>query len=292
MPRLPKKGLDYFPIDLDMDQDDKIFMIEAELGELAFGRLIKLLMDIYRNGYIKKWGEEEALIFAGKKRIPVNELKELVNAAIKRGFFDERLWITYGVLTSSGIQKRYIKACENRNQIVIEEKYKLFDVDDFSEKIKSRFKFIKSDEKPVKTDTKPIIPDPGTQSKAKERRGKQSKGNDACVPVDNPPPPEPPPEDPAGNRTSGSSPPNGFISQLAHLLDDNMLFDPFRYDRKTIQDLAGVLCRQEAADLNYVRLVLLKTHGDHSVETPEGYFIWAVKNGKYLAEWRARASPG
>jgi hypothetical protein len=40
-----KEGLEYFPVDVDMAQDDKIYMIEVECGLEGFGLLMKLLMN-------------------------------------------------------------------------------------------------------------------------------------------------------------------------------------------------------------------------------------------------------
>lgn len=43
MARPQKQGLDYFPIDTNMDQDDKIALIESKHSVTGFGVLIKLL---------------------------------------------------------------------------------------------------------------------------------------------------------------------------------------------------------------------------------------------------------
>ena len=136
MARPVKTGLDYFSLDVDIDQDDKIYMIEAELGELSFGRIIKLFAEIYRgDGYFKKWEEEDVLIFCGKKSIPIEEAKKLVTLAVKRGLFDKVMFNQYKILTSRGIQKRFISACENRAKIQIFEEFSLFDESDFNMKI-------------------------------------------------------------------------------------------------------------------------------------------------------------
>lgn len=263
MSRLPKTGLDYFTLDVDMDQDDKLCMLEAELGELAFGRFIKLLMAIYREGYYKKWGEEEQLIFASKKNIPILELKNLVLSALNRNLFDKNLFEKYGILTSSGIQKRYIKASENRNQIVIHKLFTRVDINDFSEKIKSKINLVNSDIKAIKSDIKAIIPDSGTQSKAKERKGKQSNG--------------------PGIKSN-------LIKELSEkikrLLEDNFLFDSFQYDGQTIKEITTSLVNQNTTDLGYVRYVLNQMRADDSVDNPEGYFLWAIKKGEYLEKWR------
>jgi hypothetical protein len=115
-----KEGLDYFPLDWDIDEDDKICLITAELGEPAFGRLIKILAKIYHDGgYYKKWDEETEMLFASRKGIPLEELRILINTALKRDFFDPGIYGKYRVLTSPGIQKRYIEIVKKRKEIFI-----------------------------------------------------------------------------------------------------------------------------------------------------------------------------
>ena len=50
MARPQKIGLDYFPLDTDIDQDDKVAIIEAQHGMLGFSVVIKLLMKIIMTG--------------------------------------------------------------------------------------------------------------------------------------------------------------------------------------------------------------------------------------------------
>ena len=42
MVRPLKAGIDYFPLDTNMEQDDKIALIEAKYGVLGFGVIIKI----------------------------------------------------------------------------------------------------------------------------------------------------------------------------------------------------------------------------------------------------------
>ena len=120
MARPIKPGLDYFPLDWDIDEDDKICLIAAEVGELAFGRLIKLLAKIYHDGgYYKKWDEETEMLFATRKGIPLEELRILIHTALKRDIFDPGIYGKYRILTSAGIQKRYIEVVKKRKEVFI-----------------------------------------------------------------------------------------------------------------------------------------------------------------------------
>lgn len=112
MARPLKNGLDYFPMDVDFFDDDKIAFVSAKFkseGELI---AIKLLCRIYRNGYYCKWGEDEAILFAMKTLGNIDKLdilKSVVEELLERDFFNKELFEKYGVLTSRGIQKRYEK---------------------------------------------------------------------------------------------------------------------------------------------------------------------------------------
>lgn len=131
MPRPIKQGLDYFPIDVDMGGDDKIELIEAVHGIEGFGIIIKLLMKIYRAGYFYPWTERERTLFAGKINKDVEYIQKIVDDAIRWGFFDKKIYKEHRVLTSSGIQKRYLKATKRRDKIKMYAKILLVDVNEY-----------------------------------------------------------------------------------------------------------------------------------------------------------------
>lgn len=57
----PKKtGLDYFPLDVYLD--DKFKFVEIKFKLEGFAIVIKLLQKIYANGYYIEWGEDEELL--------------------------------------------------------------------------------------------------------------------------------------------------------------------------------------------------------------------------------------
>ena len=117
MARPIKEGIDYFTFDVDMDSDDKIYMIEAEHGLEGFAILIKLLMEIYRNGYYYPWNDRTRLVFSGKRKIDLQKVIAVTDSALQCGFFDKRLFEQYGILTSHGIQKRFINAKKRHKKI-------------------------------------------------------------------------------------------------------------------------------------------------------------------------------
>lgn len=127
MARPIKEGLEYFPLDCDIDQDDKITLIEAQHGLIGFGIAIKLLMKIYNNSYFYEWTEKEQLLFSKRVNVNINEVNVVINDLIKWGFFDKDLFEREKILTSSGIQKRYLAAVGRRQKVKIIKKYLLLD---------------------------------------------------------------------------------------------------------------------------------------------------------------------
>lgn len=86
MARPTKTGLDYFPLDVDMDQDDKLFFIEAKYGLISFAIIVRILMLIYKDGYYKYYSEDkEAFMLAKRLSVDVNVLKNVINDCINDG---------------------------------------------------------------------------------------------------------------------------------------------------------------------------------------------------------------
>lgn len=134
MARPIKAGLDYFPLDVHLD--DKFELIEAEFGLDGFGVVVKLLQKIYgEQGYYIEWTNEVALLFGRRVGLGGNVVSEIVSASVKRGIFDQDIFDKYSILTSKGIQKRYFEAVSRRKNITIENQYLLVKVGDFKDNV-------------------------------------------------------------------------------------------------------------------------------------------------------------
>ena len=117
-----KSGLDYFPLDVHLD--DKFALIEAEFGLTGFGVVVKLYQKIYgERGYYVEWTSEVALLFAHQIGVGGNVVSEIVSAAIKRGIFDKEKFDRYSILTSKGIQDRYFEAVSRRVNLKVKQEY-------------------------------------------------------------------------------------------------------------------------------------------------------------------------
>ena len=130
MARPNKEGLDYF--ELDCHVDDKVRLIQAEYGLKGIAVVVLLLQQIYgERGYYMTWDVERSLLFAseiGSAGGDHNLILEIVSACIKRGIFSQELYQKYGILTSSGIQKRYFNATTRREIVRVRKEYLLVSV--------------------------------------------------------------------------------------------------------------------------------------------------------------------
>ena len=102
-----KQGIDYFPLNTDFFQDVKVRKILRACGPNAVSVLICLLCNIYRdNGYYILWDEDLPFFIADEVGVSEGCVKEILLKAVQVGFFDVEKHSAYGILTSSGIQKR------------------------------------------------------------------------------------------------------------------------------------------------------------------------------------------
>lgn len=119
-----KDGISYFPLDCQMDE--KMDLIEAEFGLRGFGIIIKLLQRIYGgNGYYCEWNEKINILFASRVHESKDYVKEVIAGAMKCEMFSQKLFDGYGILTSKGIQKRYLDAVKRRKDVALIEQYSL-----------------------------------------------------------------------------------------------------------------------------------------------------------------------
>lgn len=159
-----KTGLDYFPFDIDFFSDQKIEFLSAKYGIKGEIIAIKLLCKIYRDGYYLNWGEDECLLFSKKAgdNISVELVDDVIKELLKRNFFDEKLYKKYQILTSKGIQERYLEATKRRKEVALFKEYYLLN-------------HINADSKPENVYIIPLDVDISKQSKVKYSKEENSK---------------------------------------------------------------------------------------------------------------------
>jgi len=167
MARPKKQGLDYFPLDVDLDYDDKLAMLIGEFGCKGELIWIKFLSYLYKNyGYFIPWDEVEQLKFA--KRVAyigasANLINEVVVRCVKWGLLDETVFNATRAATSVRIQKTWLEVSRKRKDREINPEIWLLSEELPAEKTElipeeTGFRR-KSRQKP------PLIPEETTQSK-------------------------------------------------------------------------------------------------------------------------------
>ncbi|MBA7586749.1 hypothetical protein ES708_28754 [subsurface metagenome] len=141
-----------------MDLDDKVYMVECELGLTGFALLIKLFIKIYKNGYYINWNKKIAKMFARQNNIKIEVVNRFLDVCIDEKIINKALYEKYNILTSRGIQKRYLEAAKRRKEIVLIKEYIC----------------IKNAEKFIDVNNNSINVDDNKQSRVEESRVKKS----------------------------------------------------------------------------------------------------------------------
>lgn len=124
--RPTKQGIDYFPVDVGFFSDIKVRKISRACGSQSTSILICLLCNIYRDeGYYIVWDEDLPFVIADTVGVSEGAVKEVLNKALQVGFFDNALYERYKILTSYGIQKRFLNATYQRKEIEFIPEYRI-----------------------------------------------------------------------------------------------------------------------------------------------------------------------
>lgn len=108
MARTAKQGLGYFPFDIDFFQDLRIRKLIKYQGGKAITVYALLLCLIYRDGYYIRWDEELPFIISEQTGYDEAYIREVITCCLNIGLFSKELFKSDGVLTSKGIQVRYM----------------------------------------------------------------------------------------------------------------------------------------------------------------------------------------
>lgn len=146
MSRPFKEGLDYF--ELDCVLDDKVKLVQAEYGLKGFAVIVKLLQKIYgQHGYYCEWNDDTLLLFMSENGLDGESkkmIKDIVKACIRRKIFSGEKFSEHQILTSAGIQKRYLNATSRRESVKLKKEFLLINVDQ---------KYVSADINPINVDS-------------------------------------------------------------------------------------------------------------------------------------------
>ena len=188
MARPQKENVDYWPFDVGLFQDRKFRLIRSEFGIKGAYIALELINMAYReNGYYAKFGEEDCLLMSEGVGggCEASFIMEVVRGCCRRSLFDEGIYNAFGVLTSHGIQQRYLRIIgKNRADVRFIKEYFLLDISDERDvpaNIRNKVTLLSSF--PTENPSKPTE---NPQSKVKESKVKeyaQSADESASAPA-------------------------------------------------------------------------------------------------------------
>ena len=183
MARPTSDGVGYFPKDVGFYRDDKIRLLRAEFGAKGMYLLDYILCELYeKDGYFMKWDAIKCGLVsdgAGCGCTP-SFAQELVIGCIRYEVFDKNVFDAYGVLTSAGIQRRYVRMLKGRDYIRLIKEYFVLNVEDKKDippgvLEKCAFFSINGEENPDKSTENP---DKSVENDTKKKKVKDSKSNE------------------------------------------------------------------------------------------------------------------
>lgn len=167
MARPTAKGVEYFPLNVNFINDLKVRKLLLSCGAEAIAVLIYLLSTIYKDeGYYVEIHEDEIDLIALDVNVTPEFVLKVINKACEVRFFDVNLYNNFNILTSKGIQERYLKITERRKNSVVITQFNLINVYNNSVNVNNNS---------INVDNNSVNVYKSTQSKVKESKGKKSK---------------------------------------------------------------------------------------------------------------------
>lgn len=178
MARPLKQGLDYYPLDCYFLDDIKIRKILRANGSGSIAVLIDLLSNIYRDeGYYMQWDDDICFLVADKVGTSEASVSEVVKKALQVEFFNQELFKKYKILTSRGIQSRFLEATGRRKEVTLYQEYLLTnEVHEY----KNTKIVTETELSGVNVYNNSVNVDNNEQSKVKESKVKESKVKDTA----------------------------------------------------------------------------------------------------------------
>ena len=125
MARIKKKGLEYYPVDVEFVNSRPVRRLVKREGDGAFLVLNFLLSDLYKGegyylpvdeGYYEDLSDR---LFTQE----AEDVRRIVKYAVEQGIFDERMFREQGILTSAEFQRQFLFCTKARDYAFIDEKY-------------------------------------------------------------------------------------------------------------------------------------------------------------------------
>lgn len=164
MARPHKYNLQYFPLDVNFFEDHKILLIEEDFALKGSYIALRLLAMIYEQGYYLEWKDKFEVTIARRLGNGISGalVMDVLKSCLKHEFFDRTLFDEHVVLSSKGIQKRWLMVMTQLRR---------------KPEINSTFWLIDSEGTRVSSEetTSPATFSTQKESKGNKKKGKKSK---------------------------------------------------------------------------------------------------------------------
>lgn len=129
MARPMRKGIDYYPLDVNFLSDLKVRKIIQACGPNSIAIIMLLLGTIYGDeGYFMRWDEDVCFLITEAFGVKQMYVEETLKKCLQVGFFEKNLFDRYHILTSRGIQKRFFEITKRRKNFHVDQRYLLVNV--------------------------------------------------------------------------------------------------------------------------------------------------------------------
>lgn len=124
---LQTTGLEFFYLSVDFSENDKILLVEQELGYIA---CIAFIGTYLPQGCLCCWREDRCLLFTRRlsEGCTADYVQQVVDALLERGFFSKAQYEKIGILTSESIQDHYFEAVQQRKCVEVSTDYLLIEI--------------------------------------------------------------------------------------------------------------------------------------------------------------------
>ena len=91
------KGLQYFPLDVNFFENDKIAVVINDYGLEAAAVVLKLFAQIYKNGFYMKWNEKMYKVFTASFRSRFNsrQINQIIQTLTSEFVFEPIMFEKY-----------------------------------------------------------------------------------------------------------------------------------------------------------------------------------------------------
>lgn len=129
MARQIKQGIDYYPMDVNFLNDMKVRKVLRGCGAQSMAVILYLLGNIYKDeGYYMRWDDEEdPFLVSDVVGVSEGAVRETIKKSLQVEFFDSKIFEKESILTSEGIQQRFMEATVRRINVNIKAAYWLLD---------------------------------------------------------------------------------------------------------------------------------------------------------------------